>query len=95
MCRFTRARLRTLQNGTFRQLCRFVVKGEMPAECAVGHGKHDRALPVCVTRSRHRLFQHGTDHAAAADEHRGRDQHQKERQHDDKPCGLRPQLVPP
>jgi len=76
--RFARARFRTLQKGTFPELRRFVVKRQTPAECAVGHSKYDRAGAVRVTRLRHRLLQHGADHTPATDEHRSRNQHQKE-----------------
>jgi hypothetical protein len=38
----------------------------MPAECAVGHGKYDRAGAVPVARLRHRLLQHGANHSSSA-----------------------------
>ena len=77
--RVARTRLWTLQDGTFPQLRRFVVKRQMAAECTVGHGKYDCAGAVPVARLRHRLLQHGADDALAADEHRSRNQHEKKR----------------
>jgi hypothetical protein len=92
---FTRTRLLALHDGAFPQFRGLIVEGEMTAERAIGHRKHDVTLAVCLAGLGGRVAQHGADDLAAADEKSGGKKHQEERQHEGEARCLGAQITAP